>query len=64
MSQNKFECEECGATFNTAEDLEQHYRAIHSRFRCGICGQSFDSEPELEAHTSVAHPQIQNSGAP
>ena len=59
--QAKYECEECGATFYTQEDLVRHSREVHSRFRCDICGENFDSEPELEAHTSVAHPQIQNS---
>ena len=61
MSQNKYECEECGAIFYTQEDLEKHNREVHSRFRCDICGETFDSERELEVHNRITHPEIQKS---
>ena len=64
MTQNQFKCEECGAVFNTPEDLEKHNRTVHSQFRCDICGETFSSESELEAHIGVSHPQMQRSDNP
>ena len=62
MSQNKYECEECGAVFYTQEDREKHNRTVHSRFRCDICGETLGSETELEAHNRITHPETQKSG--
>lgn len=30
MAQNQYNCEACGATFDTQEELEQHKRTMHS----------------------------------
>jgi transposase-like protein len=62
MNQSNYTCEECGATFYTREDLENHDRTVHSRFRCDICGETLDSETELDAHNRIAHPEAQRSG--
>jgi transposase-like protein len=61
MAQNQFKCEECGATFNTAEEREQHNRTVHSRFTCEACGEVFSSESELESHNRQKHPEMQKS---
>ena len=61
MPPNKYECEECDASFYTREDLEQHNRMIHSRYTCDVCGESLDSEAEFEAHSRVMHPEIEQS---
>jgi rubredoxin len=61
MSQDPYRCEECGATFNSKEGLEQHNRTMHSRFTCEACGQVFNSESELEAHNRQAHPEMQKT---
>ena len=59
MAQNQYKCEECGATFNSQAELEQHNRTMHSRFTCEACGQTFNSEAELEAHNRQMHPEMQ-----
>ena len=57
MAQDEYRCEECGATFHGAAELERHNRSVHSLFTCDVCGRSFDAVAELEAHNSVAHPE-------
>ena len=61
MAQNQYKCEECGATFNSKEEREQHNRMVHSRYTCEACGQMFGSETELESHNRMAHPERQGS---
>jgi len=61
MAQNQYKCEECGATFNTEAEREQHNRTVHSRYTCEACGQTFSSETELEAHNRKMHPEMQKS---
>jgi DNA-directed RNA polymerase subunit RPC12/RpoP len=62
MAQNQYKCEECGATFNTEAEREQHNRSVHSRYSCEACGQILNSESELEAHNRQMHPEMQKSG--
>ncbi len=62
MSQTQYRCGECGASFSSQQDLEEHNRTVHSRFTCDTCGESFGSKSELEAHNRVAHPEVQKSG--
>ena len=32
----QYKCEECGETFDTEVELEQHNRKVHSRYTCDI----------------------------
>lgn len=57
MTQNQYRCEDCGATFNTEAELQEHKRRMHSQYQCDVCGQTFTSESQLQAHNSVAHPE-------
>jgi transposase-like protein len=59
MAQNQYKCEECGATFSSVAEREQHNRSIHSRFTCTACGDVFGSETELEAHNLEMHPEME-----
>jgi DNA-directed RNA polymerase subunit RPC12/RpoP len=61
MAQDEYKCEECGATFQGAAELERHNRSVHSRFTCDACGRTFDSLSELEAHTGVSHPEQEST---
>ena len=61
MTQNQFECEICGATFQGEAELERHNRAMHSQFKCEACGQVFNSASELEDHSHIAHPETQGT---
>jgi uncharacterized C2H2 Zn-finger protein len=58
-----FTCPECGDTFPTSEELEQHEHAMplawehgSTPFRCPICGSGFDEAEELVTHEATAHP--------
>ena len=57
MAQNQYKCKECGATFNSEAELEQHNRSMHSQYKCEHCGQVFNSEAELEDHNRTMHPE-------
>ncbi len=57
----QYTCQECGATFNTQAEREQHNRMVHSQYRCDVCGEVFDSQEELEAHGRVEHPEHQGT---
>lgn len=61
MTQNQYQCEECGATFNTVAEREQHNRAVHSQYTCEACGERFSSESELESHNRELHPEMQRN---
>jgi DNA-directed RNA polymerase subunit RPC12/RpoP len=61
MAQNQYKCEECGATFNSEAEREQHNRRVHSRYTCEACGQTFGSEAELESHNRMVHPERVNT---
>ncbi len=57
----QYTCQECGATFNSQAEREQHNRMVHSQYRCDVCGEVFDSQEELEAHGRVEHPEHQGT---
>ncbi len=57
----QYTCQECGATFNTQAEREQHNRMAHSQYRCDVCGEVFDSQEELEVHGRVEHPEHQGT---
>ena len=61
MAQDQYRCEDCGATFNSKAELEQHNRTMHARYTCESCGATFNSESELEAHNRQAHPEMQKT---
>ena len=63
MIPDQLRCSECGASFNTPAELENHNRTVHSRFTCATCGQMFDSEEELDAHNREMHPEKQKTPA-
>jgi transcription elongation factor Elf1 len=55
MNDNQFRCDECGSSFSSQAELDQHYGVAHSQFRCETCGEMFNSETELEEHTGEMH---------
>ncbi|HJQ15153.1 MAG TPA: C2H2-type zinc finger protein [Anaerolineales bacterium] len=56
---NEYRCEECGATFESQVEWEQHNRKIHSRYTCENCREHFDAPEEFEAHNFKMHPELQ-----
>lgn len=56
---DKYRCEECGATFGSQLEWEQHNRKVHSRYTCENCQEHFDREDEFEAHNFKTHPELQ-----
>ena len=50
-------CEECGATFDSQVEWEQHNREVHSRYTCEHCQEHFDEVDEFESHSSTVHPE-------
>jgi len=56
---NKYRCEECGATFESQVEWEQHNRKVHSRYTCEYCREHFDAKDEFEAHNFKMHPEQQ-----
>ena len=59
MVENKYRCEECGATFDSGVEWEQHHRAVHSRDTCETCHETFGAEEEFETHNFKMHPELQ-----
>ncbi len=58
----QYTCQECGATFDTQAEREQHNRVVHSQYACDECGEVLWSEEELQAHTRLEHPEQQRAG--
>ena len=64
--QNQYTCEECGARFDTEQELRQHKRDAHSEgqsrrqdpYHCDACGASFNSAEELRAHQNREHAHV------
>ncbi len=56
-----YTCQECGATFDTQAEREQHNRMVHSQYTCDECGEVFGSEEELQAHARMEHPEHQET---
>jgi hypothetical protein len=62
MTQNqtdKYRCEECGATFDSQVEWEQHNRKVYSRYTRENCQELFQAEDEFEAHNFKMHPELQ-----
>ena len=56
-----FECSECGATFDNAEELADHIKEDHTEggeeaaFQCKKCGEQFSTKEELAEHMDENH---------
>jgi DNA-directed RNA polymerase subunit RPC12/RpoP len=61
MTQDTYRCEDCGATFDSQDELEEHDRVRHSRYICEVCGAIVTSERELEDHNRDLHPEVQRT---
>ena len=59
MTQDQYKCRECGQSFDSQLELEQHNRNVHSHYTCEECGQTFGSENELKEHMRRMHPEIE-----
>ena len=54
-----YRCEECGSTFESQVEWEQHNRKVHSRYTCENCREVFTVENEFESHNFKMHPDLQ-----
>jgi DNA-directed RNA polymerase subunit RPC12/RpoP len=54
-----YTCQDCGATFDSQAEREQHNRMAHSQYNCDECDEVFGSEEALESHSHVEHPERQ-----
>lgn len=59
MDELEYKCEECGETFESEVDLEQHNRKVHSRYTCQNCREAVGTEEEFAAHNFKMHPELQ-----
>jgi hypothetical protein len=50
-------CTDCGALFDTAEELDSHRGESGHRqaFKCDECGAEFASQGDLEEHLTEVH---------
>jgi transcription elongation factor Elf1 len=53
---NQFTCNECGLSFGSQQELDQHTSVVHSMYRCEFCGEYFNTETELQEHKQGLHP--------
>jgi predicted SprT family Zn-dependent metalloprotease len=54
---NQFTCNECGLSFGSQQELDQHTSMVHSMYRCEFCGEYLNSETELDEHKHAMHPE-------
>lgn len=58
VSESEFKCGQCGMTFLSQEELDEHARQ-HERiaevFRCEKCKSTFGTKEELERHILEVH---------
>ncbi len=60
-----YQCQACGQSFNSAEELQAHNRKEHGApsgrpgqsYKCEACGQTFNSAEELRQHAQARHPE-------
>lgn len=61
MTAEEFRCPECGADFETPEELANHQDIAHlpgestPGFTCETCGASLATPEQLEAHKQAVH---------
>ena len=58
MSQELLECNECGETFNSIEDFEEHREEKHKKYEWDACFKMFDSLEERLEHYKKEHLDI------
>jgi transposase-like protein len=58
---DKYRCEECGATFESAVEWEHHNRRVHFRYTCEHCREHFDREVEYEEHNFKVHSELEKN---
>jgi len=58
VNEGGFKCGQCGMTFPSQEELDEHVRQ-HERmaevFRCEKCKSTFSTKEELEKHILEVH---------
>lgn len=58
-NKREFDCKECGKSFNTRSNLNQHMRvhAQHGRkpFQCEVCEKSYMYRDTLKFHLKTKH---------
>ena len=55
---NRFQCEECNATFTRKFGLSTHRKTVHmkiSNYKCRFCGKLFSQKSNLNTHINAAH---------
>ena len=58
MSQELFECTECGETFNSIEDFEEHRKENHKQYECQVCFDMFTDMDKALDHLKQEHLNI------
>jgi len=59
--ENKFNCNDCGASFIYKSQLQMHINAVHLKlkpYECDLCEMSFARKSDLKGHVKVIHQQI------
>ena len=58
-----FLCEQCGNTFKSSSNLNQHRRGMHIRnqYVCGLCNKEFNYQISLKRHMNKMHSDIGHS---
>ncbi len=62
MQTQTYSCQQCGATFQSKEELDEHNRSHHGmgggmggNYTCAACGATFSSQEELQEHARKEH---------
>ena len=58
---NKFNCNECGASFISKRRLQMHINAVHLKLKpneCDLCENSFARKGDLKEHVKAVHQKI------
>lgn len=50
-----YDCEICGRTFSSKENLNSHIQEEHSVKTCDVCGQTFNDKNSLNKHKKEKH---------
>ena len=58
---NKFNCNDCGASFIQKSRLQRHINEVHLKIKpceCDLCAMSFSQKVTLKGHVKVIHQQL------
>uniref|UniRef100_A0A182JPZ2 C2H2-type domain-containing protein n=1 Tax=Anopheles christyi TaxID=43041 RepID=A0A182JPZ2_9DIPT len=57
VSEDRAECDQCGAVFTSTKLLKQHQEShnLERNFHCGECGRSFKTQHHLNRHIKAVH---------